>query len=160
MAYVYVSIGSNINRAENVRASIDRLKVLFGELSLSRVYETAAVGFEGQPFYNLVAGFETDMSPQDLVETLRRIENEQGRERLGKRFNDRTLDLDLLLYDNLILDEDGLSLPRDEILKYAFVLGPLAEIAGDRLHPVRQRSYQSLWEDFDASGQPMTPIEF
>ncbi len=160
MAYVYVSIGSNINRAENVRAALDRLTVLFGELELSRVYETAAVGFEGQPFYNLVAGFETAISPQDLVETLRRIENEQGRERLGKRFNDRTLDLDLLLYDDLIMDEDGLSLPRDEILKYAFVLGPLAEIAADKLHPVKQQSYQSLWEGFDASDQPMTPIEF
>lgn len=160
MAYVYISIGSNIDREHNIRSALDVLRTEFGELALSRVYETDAVGFEGQPFYNLVAGFETSLQPLELVETLHLIETGHGRQRQGKRFGDRTLDLDLLLYDDDIIHEGKLSLPRDEILKYAFVLGPLAEIAGDRMHPVEHKTYQALWDDFDASDQPMTAIEF
>ena len=160
MAYVYISIGSNIDRENNIRSALDVLRTEFSELEQSRVYETAAVGFDGRPFYNLVVGFETSQEPPELVETLRIIEHDHGRNRLGKRFSDRTLDLDLLLYDDEIIEEGKLSLPRDEILKYAFVLGPLAEIAGDRIHPVEQESYRTLWKNFDASDQPMTPVVF
>lgn len=160
MAYVYISIGSNVDREQNIRSALDALRQEFGELELSRIYETAAVGFEGQPFYNLVAGFKTTLEPLPLVETLRAIENEHGRERKGKRFSDRTLDLDLLLYDDDIIEQGKLKLPRDEILKYAFVLGPLAEIAGHKIHPVEHQSYYDLWNGFDDSGQPMSLIDF
>lgn len=160
MAYVYISIGSNVDRDQNIRSALDMLRTEFGELEQSRVYETAAVGFEGQAFYNLVVGFETMQEPVSLVEILREIENDHGRVRQGKKFSDRTLDLDLLLYDDEIIDEGKLQIPRDEILKYAFVLGPLAEIAGDKLHPVERQSYQVLWDNFDDSRQPMMPIEF
>lgn len=160
MAYVYISIGSNVAREQNIHSALDALRQKFGKLEQSQVYETAAVGFEGQPFYNLVAGFKTTLEPLQLVETLHAIENEHGRERKGKRFSDRTLDLDLLLYDDDILEQGKLKLPRDEILKYAFVLGPLAEIAGHKIHPLEHRSYFDLWNSFDDSGQPMSPIDF
>ena len=160
MAYVYISIGSNVEREQNIRSALAALRKRFEKLEQSQVYETEAVGFEGQPFYNLVVGFETSLQPQQLVDTLRAIEDEHGRDRRGKRFSDRTLDLDLLLYDDDIIEQGKLKLPRDEILKYAFVLGPLAEIAGHKMHPVVHQSYYDLWSGFDDSGQPMSPIEF
>ncbi len=160
MAYVYISIGSNVDREYNIRSALDALEQAFSSLERSAVYETQAVGFEGQPFYNLVVGFETTQEPLILVETLRAIENDHGRERKEKRFSDRTLDLDLLLYDDDIIEQGKLKLPRDEILKYAFVLGPLAEIAGHKIHPVEHQSYYDLWGSFDDSGQPMSPTEF
>ena len=160
MAYVYISLGSNIEREANIRSALDVMRTEFGELEQSSVYETVSVGFEGSAFYNLVVGFETLQEPYELVEALRIIEHDHGRDRQGKRFSDRTLDLDLLLYDDVVIEEDHLSLPRDEILKYAFVLGPLAEIAGQKIHPLEHKSYQVLWQEFDDSEQPMSPIEF
>lgn len=160
MAYVYISIGSNVERKRNIRSALAALRKQFKKLEQSRVYETEAVGFKGQPFYNLVVGFETSQPPQELVGKLRAIEDEHGRDRKGQRFSDRTLDLDLLLYDDDIIEQGKLKIPRDEILKYAFVLGPLAEIAGHKMHPVEHQSYYDLWSSFDDSSQPMLPIEF
>ena len=160
MAQVYVSAGSNIDRKKNIRLAIKAMEKLFGPLQLSQTYETQSVGFSGHDFYNLVIGFHTRMNPHRIVEALHDIEDAQGRKRLGSKFNDRTLDLDLLTYDNQILDQKGLVLPRDEILKYAFVLGPLAELAGDEIHPVENKTYQQLWDAFDDSDQPMTPIRY
>ncbi|HHO67827.1 MAG TPA: 2-amino-4-hydroxy-6-hydroxymethyldihydropteridine diphosphokinase [Gammaproteobacteria bacterium] len=159
MARVYVSVGSNVDRERNVRASLHTLRERFGRLQSSRVYQTEAVGFEGEPFYNLVVGFDTDLAPRELVDLLHAIEAAQGRRRDQPSFSDRSLDLDLLLYDDRVMDEPGLVLPRPEILEYAFVLGPLAELAGELRHPVLGQSYRALWEAFDASGQAMRPVE-
>lgn len=160
MARVYVSIGSNLEREHNVRSALAALARRFGALEQSRVYETESVGFKGLAFYNLVVSFETRLDPQAVVAVLREIEAEHGRERTAKRFGDRTLDLDLLLYADRVLNTPDLKLPREEILKYAFVLGPLAEIAGEELHPVEGRTYQALWDAFDSSSQRMTPVRF
>jgi len=159
MGYVYVSVGSNVDREKNVKSALQALRDRFGELEQSRVYRTEAVGFEGEPFYNLVVGFETGLSPRDLVAALHDIEEQHGRKREQPSFSNRTLDLDLLLYDELVLEEPGLVLPRPELLEYAFVLGPLAEIAGERKHPVLGHSFQSLWDVFDPTAQPMWPVE-
>lgn len=158
MARVYVSIGSNIDRDRNVAAALASLQREFGELQQSTVYETEAVGFEGDPFYNLVVGFDTDLSPREVAALLHRIEDQQGRQRRAGKFSARTLDLDLLMYDQLVLDEDHLKLPRPEILDYAFVLRPLAEIAGDLRHPLAGCSLAALWNAFDAAAQPMWPV--
>ncbi len=149
MARVYVSIGSNIDRERSVRQGVAGLREAFGPLTLSPVYETAAVGFEGDDFYNLVAGFDTGLSPQEVAGRLRAIEDATGRDRSQPRFSPRTLDLDLLLYDDAVLREQGLRIPRDEILKYAFVLKPLADIAGGLRHPECGETYAALWARFE-----------
>lgn len=159
MAQVYVSIGSNQDRTRYIRASLDALAEHFGALQLSSVYESEAVGFEGDNFYNLVAGLSTDLSVGELSRLLKGIEDENGRCRKGPRFSGRTLDIDILTYDALIGDHDGVQLPRDEILKNAFVLLPLAEIAPEEKHPEVGQSYQALWQEYDA-GQTVWTVDF
>jgi len=160
MARVYVSIGSNIDRDENIRGGVRDLRAHFGELVLSRVYESASVGFDGDNFYNLVAAFATDEAVQAVAKILHDIENAHGRTREGPRFSSRTLDIDILLYDDLILQQGKLELPRDEITKNAFVLWPLAEIAPALEHPVLKKPYAELWAAFDKDKQPLWPIPF
>ena len=144
---VFVSIGSNIDREKNIRAGIDALKKTFGELTLSPVYETEAVGFDGEPFYNLVASFETDLDPYQVNDTLHKIEEDNGRDRSDPKFSSRTLDIDLLLYDNLIINDDKLQIPRDEIEKYAFVLKPLVDMVPEAKHPVTKIIYKTIWDN-------------
>ena len=159
MAQVYISIGSNIDREKNIASSMNALEKEFGEVQRSSIWRTAAVGFEGDSFYNLVVRLDTSLEPLEFSAVLRRIEDEHGRVRDGVKFGSRSLDLDLLLYDDLILDEPNLKLPRSEIMKYAFVLRPLAEIAGSKKHPVSGISFSNLWYQFDSSSQPMWPVE-
>jgi len=160
MAKIYISLGSNIDRERNTRAGIRALRQRFGELELSSVYESEAVGFEGDAFYNMVIACEISEDVHSANRTLAEIEDAHGRDRSGPRFSSRTLDLDLLLYDDLVLDENGLKLPRDEILKNAFVLWPLAEIAPARIHPLAGKTYAELWDDFDKSKENLAPIKF
>ncbi len=160
MATIYISLGSNIKREENTRAGIAALKQAFGELLLSSVYESEAVGFDGDAFYNMVIACEVDTPVHETNQILRGIEDANGRDRSGPKFSSRTLDLDLLLYDDLILNEKGLKLPRGEILKNAFVLWPLAEIAPNLKHPETASSYAELWAAFDKNKESLKPIEF
>jgi 2-amino-4-hydroxy-6-hydroxymethyldihydropteridine diphosphokinase len=159
MATIYISLGSNINREKNTRAGIVALKQAFGDLILSSVYESEAVGFDGDAFYNMVIACETSMPVHDTNQVLRDIEDANGRDRSGPKFSSRTLDLDLLLYDELMLDENGLKLPRGEILKNAFVLWPLAEIAPELKHPEVGESYGDLWSAFDKNKESLKPVE-
>ena len=160
MAKIYISLGSNIDRERNTRAGIKALRERFGELELSSVYESEAVGFEGNAFYNMVIACEVNEDVHSANRALAEIEDAHGRDRSGPRFSSRTLDLDLLLYDDLVLDEKGLKLPREEILKNAFVLWPLAEIAPARIHPLAGKTYAELWDDFDKSKENLAPVEF
>ena len=157
MAKVFIGVGSNINREQNIRSAIALLRVRFGELLLSPVYESEAVGFEGENFYNLVVALESDLEPQQLTRVLHEIETECGRERNSRRFAPRILDLDLLLYDDYVSDREDLHVPREDIITYAFVLRPLADIAGDLHHPVTGVSYRELWQAFDSSVQSLWP---
>ena len=160
MPTIYISLGSNINREQNTRAGITALQQAFGDLNLSSVYESESVGFDGDAFYNMVIACEVSMSVHDSNQILRDIEDAHGRDRSGPKFSSRTLDLDLLLYDDLVLDEKGLKLPRGEILKNAFVLWPLAEIAPQLKHPEVDKSYAELWAAFDKSRETLSPIDF
>lgn len=160
MARVYLSIGSNIDREVNIRGGVEDLKKYFGELTLSRVYESESVGFKGDNFYNLVAALDTEIPVEEVSNILHDIEAEHGRTREGPRFSSRTLDIDLLTYNDLVTGDNGLELPRGEILKNAFVLWPLAEIAADEKHPVLLQSYGELWEAFDKVKQSLWPVAF
>lgn len=150
---VYVSIGSNIEPETNIRSCLEQLTKEFGELTVSRTYRNPPVGFEGADFYNLVVGFRTERTPFELQGRLREIESDHGRQRRGgARFSSRTLDLDLLLYGDRI---DGqLKLPHPDILHYAFVLQPLAEIAGDLRHPEQGSRIAALWADYRTARVP------
>ena len=145
----YISIGSNIDRDKNILASLHALEHHFGKLTISSIYESEPVGFTGDTFYNLVVGFNSDLGVKEVAKLLRQIELDNGRTRDSQKFSARTLDLDLILYDDLILNEGRLQIPRDEIERYAFVLEPLAEIAPSLKHPISHLSYAELWEKFD-----------
>lgn len=158
MARIYISIGSNIEAEQHLRKAIADLQTHYGELHLSSVYESESVGFHGDNFLNMVVGLDTDDDVHSVVQTLRQIEDRHGRVRTGPRFSARTLDLDLLLYDDLVLKENGLELPRDEITHNAFVLWPLAELAPQLVHPVARQTMASLWQAFDKDSQKLWPI--
>ena len=160
MANVFISLGSNIERQANTRAGVQALRAHYGDLRLSSVYESEAVGFDGDSFYNMVIVLSTHDDVHAVAATLRKIEDEHGRDRNNPKFSSRTLDLDLLLYDDLIVDEQGLQIPRDEILKRAFVLWPLAEVAPDLQHPVEKKSYAALWMEFDKNKEKLRPVLF
>ena len=156
---MYVSIGSNVDRSLNIALVLEKLADEFGPIEQSSVYESDAVGFNSAPFYNLVVGFRTEQSPRDIQHRLHAIEDSCGRVRSG-RLSARTMDLDLLLYADMILDEQGLSLPRADITRYAFVLCPLAEIAGNRKHPLSGERYADMWAAFDEPGQALKRVEW
>lgn len=153
MAHAYLSVGSNIDPIFYIQAGIADLRQLYGQLDISPVYESEAVGFSGNNFYNLIVGFVTEQDPYEVNKNLRALETKHGRQRSGQRFNSRTLDLDLVLYDNLILKDNGLELPRGEILRYAFVLQPLADLVPHLKHPTTGQTYQDLWQAFDKTEQ-------
>ena len=160
MATVYLSLGSNIDREKNLSAGLDALVQSFGDLRMSEVFESEAVGFDGDNFYNLVVAIETDLSVGELAMRLRDIEDDNGRLRSGPKFSARTLDIDILTYDDRTGVVDGVKLPRGEILKNAFVLLPLSELAPDTLHPLEGKTYQQLWEEYDQDSQKLWPVEF
>ena len=157
MAQVYLSIGSNIDRENNIRSCLYHLEKTFGNITLSTFYETEAVGFDGDPFINLAAGLISNLKPQEIDIQLKEIENKHLRTREGSKFSSRTLDIDLLLYDQLILQPE-MDVPRKEITKYAFVLFPLAEIAADFIHPEYQQTIASLAKQSTLNSTNLKPI--
>ena len=160
MAWVTLSIGSNINARENISSCLDALLLQFRDLSLSSVFESEAVGFDGDNFLNLAAGIHTDMELAELSALLKGIEDKHGRERTGPKFCGRTLDIDILTYDHLVGNFSGVTLPREEILHNAFVLWPLSQIDAKGKHPVAGRNYKQLWSEYDKSSQKLWPIDF
>lgn len=159
MTRVYVSIGSNIDRAANIRSAIAELRRRYGSLVISPIYESGAVGFAGAPFYNGVIGLQTEIDALVLSAELRVIESAHGRQRSQAKFCSRSLDLDLLTWGGAVMQHPGLILPRPEILEQAYVLRPLADIAGDMRHPRDGRTLRELWSLLEPSAQPMRPVE-
>lgn len=159
MSTAYISIGSNVDAEKNIRAALSALENQFGEITLSTVYKNSAVGFEGDDFLNLVVGLETTQTIPEFVDSLHAIEAAQGRSRDAKKFSSRTLDMDLLLYGNDVFESGCISIPRDEITRYAFVLLPLCELVPNYFHPVEKQTISELWTAFDKTDLDMTPIK-
>lgn len=146
MAIAYLSLGSNIEPQQNLRAAIAALREMFGRMAVSPAYRTPAVGFAGADFLNAAAWVETALSPQALNGWLHALEARHGRDRSGPRLGDRPLDIDIVLYDQLTLRGEGnLCLPRPE-LAHAFVLKPLADIAPDAVVPGAGCTVAELWQ--------------
>ncbi|GAB6195907.1 2-amino-4-hydroxy-6-hydroxymethyldihydropteridine diphosphokinase [Lysobacter xanthus] len=145
----YLSLGSNVEPERHLRAAIAALRERFGEIVVSNVYRTPAIGFDGPDFLNAAAIVDSDLEPQALNDWLHGLEDAHGRDRGGPRFSDRTLDIDIVLFDDRVLEGEGhLRLPRPE-LKHAFVLRPLAEIAPDVAVPGSGRTLAGLWAAHD-----------
>ena len=159
MERAFVSIGSNVDRERHIAIAIELLRARFGEVQLSSVYESAAVGFDGDPFFNLVAAFDSDAEPAEIVSALHEIERRCGRERDGERFGPRTMDLDLLLLGDRVVRGGGIVIPRDEVSSQAFVLCPLAEIAGERMHPVVGETLASMWARLEHGAGGLRRVE-
>jgi 2-amino-4-hydroxy-6-hydroxymethyldihydropteridine diphosphokinase len=145
-ARVYVSLGSNVDREARIRLAVAALREQFGEIELSPVYDSAAVGFDGSNFLNLVAGLNTSLEVEAVAAIFHAIEDQLGRDRSLPKFASRPIDLDILTYDDLILDVPGIRIPRPEILENAFVLKPLQDIAAQQIHPETGESYAKLWQ--------------
>jgi len=161
MARVYLSLGSNIEAEQHIRSAINVLHERYNDMIVSTIFESEAVGFEGDNFLNLVVGFDTLEDVHELDEAMSEIENAHGRLRgMGEKFAARTLDIDLLMYDDLVLEGEDLQLPRYEIDKYAFVLLPLSEIAPELIHPVIGLSMEEMWQMFDKTGQGLWAVDF
>jgi len=157
VAQVFIGIGSSINRLESINSGIAALQAEFGKLRVSPLYESEAVGFAGGNFYNLVVEFQTDVTTQALIGKLKEIEIKHGRAEKTIKYAPRTLDLDLLLYDQQV--DQRINLPRAEITENAFVLKPLAELAPQLKHPLLQETYQTLWENYPKEKQKLWKIE-
>lgn len=155
MARVYLSLGSNLEPLHYLRAALDELRARFGALTVSPAYRSQAVGFEGADFVNLAVGLDTDLSPEALNAWLHALEDRHGRRRDVPRYSDRTLDVDIVLYDDLVLQGEGhLELPRKE-LRHAFVLRPIADIAPQLKHPLTGETMAALWSAFPADSEPL-----
>jgi len=162
MTEVFLSLGSNVNREIHIPKAVEELAELFGPLIVSSVYESEAVGFEGDPFFNLAVKLHSDLAATDIAQLLREMEFAHGRSQESRKFEPRALDIDLLIYGNQALEEGGLRLPRDDIVKYAFMLEPLAEIDPEFIHPILGKTFAQLWEKFDkckAQQKRVKPLE-
>jgi len=149
MSTVYLGLGSNRDAETNIRAGVRALYRNFTHTAISPVYRSVAVGFSGDDFLNCTARIDTRLSPTELKAWLTDLEDQHGRDRSQPRFSDRTLDIDILLHDDKVGDFDGLSLPREEILKYAHVLKPLADLAPTLKHPQTGKTFAEHWAEFD-----------
>lgn len=159
MATVFLGLGSNVDAGKNLRLGVLELRNTYGELRVSPVYRSAPVGFDGDDFLNLVVELQTTDSPQEILQTIERIHDLAGRGRSSNAFISRTLDIDLLLYDDLVLAVGKLRVPRTDVLDYSFVLRPLAELAPELRHPVTGKTIREHWDLFDSACHPLVPVD-
>ncbi|HVV97541.1 MAG TPA: 2-amino-4-hydroxy-6-hydroxymethyldihydropteridine diphosphokinase [Rhodanobacteraceae bacterium] len=150
MTRAYLSLGANIDPERHLRAAVTELGERFGALDISPVYRSAAVGFDGPEFLNLAVGLDTDLDAPALDAWLHALEDRHGRRRDGTRYASRTLDVDIVLFGDAVVDGPGhLRIPRPE-LREAFVLVPLCDIAPDARVPPGGETIASLRSRLDA----------
>lgn len=156
--YAFVGLGSNLNANRNLCYALWLMRERIGRLVESPVYESAAVGFEGPAFWNMVVGFASPYGINELQAKLNQIEDDCGRDRSAERWSSRTLDLDLLLYGDEQINSERLTLPRDDITRYAFVLKPLVDLQPNTVMPGSKQSFAELWAEFDQAAQPLSTV--
>ncbi len=159
MALVALSIGSNISPEVNIILAVNSLRSLFGDIVTSSVYESKAVGFDGDNFFNLVVLITVDHELGELTRILKALEGQQGRDCLAEKFSGRTLDIDVLTYDDFTGTFSGKTLPRPEITENAFVLLPLSEVLPDSRHPLVNKTYAELWGEYDKNKQRLWKVD-
>lgn len=158
MSRAYLSLGSNLDPVAHLRRAVEELRERFGTMELSPVYRTRAVGFEGNDFLNAAAMIHTDLDPVALHDWLHALEDDHQRDRSGPRFGDRTLDIDIVLFDDRVLSGPGkLRIPRPD-LEHAFVLRPLVDIAPHVVVPGDGRTLKQLWEIHPDHGTPLQSV--
>ena len=165
MGKAYLSLGSNMQPEDNLASAVRALQQRFGTLLVSPIYRTAAIGFDGPDFLNAAAVLDSDLGVHALNDWLHALEDAHGRERSGPRFGDRPLDIDIVFYDDLVIEDSGqpgsgavLRIPRPE-LRHAFVLKPLADIAPHFVDPVSGRTLAALWADSPERDVPLEVVE-
>ncbi|MGL6258508.1 2-amino-4-hydroxy-6-hydroxymethyldihydropteridine diphosphokinase [Vibrio sp. WXL210] len=157
MTEVYIGVGTNIQRRKHVEAGVRELMQLGSNTRISTIYECEAVGFDSQPFYNLVVGLETSLSLNELTSRLREIEIKWGRPSDAQKNQARTLDLDILLFGETVAENP--QLPRDDIYKFAFVIQPLVELCPGRVIPGGGQTVKQLWQaSRSLLTQPLTKV--
>lgn len=157
MIPVLLGLGSNTHREAHLSAGLEALAGFLAEMRCSPVFESLAVGYKGANFYNLVVAGLTDLPLMELDRRLKFIEADNGRYAPDRK--GLPLDIDVLCYDSLVGNFDGLVLPRAEVLKNAFVLWPLALLVPEQRHPVDGRSYERLWQEA-CIDQQLWPVPF
>ena len=155
MSIVYLGLGSNIRPEENLSLAVRELRLYYDRVEVSSVYRSAAIGFEGDDFLNLVLRIQSEETPVEICDEIERLHNLAGRDRGNDKWAARPLDIDLLLYDDRVIDERPVRVPRSDILEYSFVLRPLAELAPGLVHPVTGKTMLTHWQEFDAASQPL-----
>jgi 2-amino-4-hydroxy-6-hydroxymethyldihydropteridine diphosphokinase len=152
---VYVAAGSNVEPQRHMSQAVAELERAFAGVRFSSWYRNRALGFDGEDFINLVAGFATTLPVRAVLERLHAIEERCGRPRDAPRWAPRSMDLDVLLYGELVCEEPGLKLPRPDLVKRAYMLGPLAELAPAVVHPTAKLTVAELWRRFDRDAHPL-----
>ena len=156
---VYVAAGSNVEPERNLALAASELRREFPDVRFSPWYRNQAVGFDGDDFINFVAGFTTDLPVEEVVARFHAIEALCGRPPGAPRWAPRSMDLDILLYGELLRNEPRLKLPRPDLLKRPFMLGPLADLAPGLIHPTEKVSIAELWRRFDRAAHPLIEVE-
>ena len=158
MPQVYVAAGSNSEPERHLAMAARELERQFPDVRFSPWYRNRAVGFEGEDFVNFAAGFATELSVADVLARLHAIEALCGRAREAPRWAPRSMDLDILLYGDRVCHEPHLKLPRPDLLKRAYMLGPLAALAPDVIHPTERQTIGELWRRFDRAAHPLVEV--
>lgn len=149
-----------MERHKHICCALDMLSEALGELCISSVYESEAVGFSGAPFFNLAVGADSGMPLGKLIQLIKNVEDCNGRNRSGPKFSSRTLDIDVLTYGGYTGIHEGIMLPREETIEYAHVLLPLAEIAGVLELPGTGKSCATWWREYDKTRQQLQVVDF